>query len=168
MGKILARYVHTEPIPGKLFLFDSGVEAFGETLDLQVQNAEEYARGQLSHLVYPHEFVQWKAIFTLGLIWGDSASKVIDLYGYKGIDQSSSDYWKNANPDVTMWVAKTSPGFNGAAWKKEDMASCETSLIILGREAVHRRKTSGLEEYMRSHAYLMDMEPCEQYRVLKI
>ncbi len=170
MGKILARYVHEKPIPGKLFLFDNGVEAFGNTLDEQVKNAGEYARTGLDGLIHYNKVIQWGCVFTLGLIWGDSDTKVIDLYGYKGVEKNSTDSWKNANLDVTMWVIREFLQAKGSSYLSSlgGMASCETSLIILGKEAVHRRRTESLEQYLGSHAYLMEMEPFNSYQFLKI
>ena len=171
MGKILARYVHTQPISGKLFLFDNGVEAFGNSLDEQVKNAGEYARRELDSGEMGN-LCGWNPSFTLGLIWGDQRLRTIDLYvyGFKGevVDLTSSPNWKAANPDVTMWVIREPAGSNVASWFCGSMASCETYLIVLGREAVLRRKTGSLEEYMNLHAYLMDMEPFELYQCLKI
>ncbi|MBI4158980.1 hypothetical protein HY500_01845 [Candidatus Woesearchaeota archaeon] len=166
MGKILARYIYHDPVPGKLFLFDIGVEVFGNTLDEQVRNAGAYARQELSFgesLIRDTGF-----LFTIGFIWGNLQfrnPRVIDLYGYSG---SGADCWESSNLEVTMWVIRESDGEEGYWEISEPMASCESSLIVLGKEAVHRRRTRNLGEYVNSHVYLMEMEPSHPYGLLDL
>lgn len=182
MGKALARYVHETPmdhgpIPGKLFLHSSGVEVFyrgpGKFVhndwqtEMCVKEAGAFAIAQLTRDCY---FLVESA-FTLGILRGHidgfGQERILDLFVFGAPNNIPDNLWESDNFGYT--ILQNCNGIWGNNHTSADGALIrEDSLIILGREAVNRRTTRGLEEYMKSHACLMDMEPCEQYRSLKI
>src|SRR3989338_3056439 len=178
MGKILARYVYETPmdrclVPGKLFLHSVGVEAFYkgpgklEDKDWQIETCVEEAGAYAKRILTRDCYFLLESVFTLGVIWGQDHHRHLNLFIYDGVDQGSSDSWRLSNPNVR--VRQNCQGiWNNNSGSFVGGITCEDSLIILGREAINRRKTGSLDEYMKSHAYLMDMEPSEQYRSLKI
>lgn len=101
-----------------------------------------------------------------GYISEFAQERILDLFVFEA-PNTPSDLWKSDNFGYKIWQ-----NCNGT-WGNNHISAVgalipEDSSVILGREAILRRKTGSLEEYMRLHAYLMDMEPSEPYQCLRI
>ena len=77
--------------------------------------------------------------YVLATIWGDNGSKIIDFFGYRPTRPEE-------NPEVYAWVV-----CDGAVVRSgldHNPTTCGDSLIVLGREEEHRRKTKDLTDFM--------------------
>lgn len=123
--------------PVKAYLHCSGLFLFGGRVDCLstfVNNAQRYLLDSLSETKRHYD----DCSFLLATIWGDETrrEKVIDLFGYHGLTN-----WRS-NPEVSSWTIR-----NGVVTRETDI-TCEDTLIVLGFEAVLRRETGSLADYM--------------------
>jgi len=159
---IIARYSHAGnenlPTPGRLYLQRTS-DVFNGSTSSPIKNAALYAQDVLTR----RSSTMRDFVYFIGILWGKERVKALDLFGYKDIDpKSTGEPWQRSNPDIGLWVIK-----NGV-WVSEG-GSCEDSVIILGREGEHRRKTSGLAEFIETFPNLRDLEPVdERYTNLKL
>ncbi len=115
---------------------------FTMALDGIFPSREEIRSYLLEILVKHQEITQPPHEFAIAAAWGymdDHAPvKAMDIFSYK-FDKP----WDICNPDVDGWV------FKNGIYKPEDReVTCETTTIILGKEAEWRRMTKSLEQYL--------------------
>ena len=91
--------------------------------------------------------------YLIAMMWGRSkdviSEKMIDLFGFGGVNNKT---WPG-NPDVYSWVVS-----NGV-YVSEENITCGDSLIVLGKEEEHRRKTRSLEEFISTFPHMGNLEP---------
>ncbi len=118
--------------PGRFYLHDHGLEAFG---DNPIENAKEYTRKTLK------SFEPEKFYYLLGVLHGRKTrtlnERIIELYGYSNTILKE---WRG-NPDVDLLNV-----VNGRR-NRGFYRPCGDTLILLGREEEHRRKSRSLSEY---------------------
>lgn len=99
MSNIIARFGFREPVPGRLYLSDSGLEkVFG--ISDPIKAARQYAAEIISNANRCRLIGECK--YLLGIIRGDKnyRTKIIDLFLFAGVDDWSG------NPEVYTWAFK--------------------------------------------------------------
>ena len=123
--------------PAKLYTFTSALatSAFQDSI-----STKQYLLEMLTR--YP-EITQEPTMFAIAAAWGyresDRPVRVIDILTYE-FDKP----WDTCNPDLDTWVIR-----NGSPVPGNKKVTCETTVIIAGKEAELRRSSSNLGEYLQ-------------------
>lgn len=117
--------------PGRFYLHTAGNTLYCRNAKPALRGAENY----LKEILELHKNIFREQDFLLGTIWGDMERKqrVADIFGYRGIKP-----WPG-NPEVSTWVARE------YVLTKENPASCEETIALLGEEARLRRNIRGIK-----------------------
>ena len=124
-------------IPIRAHLHKTGTTAYGENNERVKRHAINYLF-EMIHSQRFNEIVREDNLeYALAAMWGDNGTKVVDLFGFRGV----KDSWLR-NPDVLSWDFRNGIFTRGAI-------TCGDTLIMLGKEEDYRRrKNAGLETYM--------------------
>jgi len=127
--------------PVRAWVHEAGNEIYG-VLETGLTEARHYLRHCLE--LHKENLAQFQ--YVLAAIWGEETDKVIDVFGFKDIND-----WPG-NPDVQPWIIR-----NGL-WRREDSATCGDGIILLGQEEEYRRVCGSLDDYMANPPQLKNSE----------
>ena len=131
-------YVSGPMPPFRAYLHGAGIETFAES-----QVTELAAKEHLLETLDVNNKLLEDAVFLLAAIWCKEGDQMIDLFRYADVVPD----WKEnpGNPDfLDPLVFK-----NGVYQPDAKVRTCEDTIIVLGAEGKHRRKSKNLTDYMK-------------------
>lgn len=125
-----------ESPPLRVYMHECGQELWGE----KSEDIATRLRGDLGAII-PERISTEDYQFFTALLWGDKSDRMLDLFGYSGLQNWAS------NPGIDSWVLKN--GIIVPSNGKSIEVTCGEGLVILGREEELRRTTDSLSDYLR-------------------
>jgi len=122
----------------RAYLHNFGLGVFGDLKDLKwpIEAAETHLMNTLGKLIAKGDTKKYS--YMLAFLWGNAGAKMIDWFGYSGIEE-----WPG-NPEVSAWVTR-----EGIMVPRKNLEiACGDGLIVLGEEERYRRRTRSLKEYL--------------------
>ncbi len=119
-------------LPAKVYVHEAGIaRAFGSNY-YAARHAVEIIEHAASGTFDPRAYD-----FLLAAVWGDGKDKVAEFFRYKGTGD-----WPG-NPEMKAFV------FKNGVWQPDPEAhECEDTTIMRGKEALHRRTSRNVEQYL--------------------
>jgi len=135
MGRVYNPFVSIDSqIPLIVYPFE-GVEKVTNKRDLQL----------FMNIIFPNFDVPKSTLYGIVFPFLREEKLAIDFHFYHGFE----DNWRKSNPTIRDF-----PYFNERVNGRDN--SCETTTIIRGREAIHRRHTLSLEQYLGERPLLLE------------
>jgi len=126
----IVRFARESLPPVRAYVHGSGSDVFSD---------DGAPRGHLTDVLERHAGLFTDADFLLAALWGNNGDRMIDLFKYTGIRE-----WPG-NPEVAAYVFK-----DGIYKPNARDITCGDTLIVLGIEEAHRRKTGNRGDYIRN------------------
>ena len=123
--------------PFRAYLHGAGIEAFSKD-----PLPEIAAKDHLFDVLHSNSHLLEGVDFMIAALWGNEGKKIVDLFRYADVVSDWND--NPGNPDfLEPLVFK-----NGFYIPSARVRTCEDSIIVLGAEGKHRRKSRDMEQYM--------------------
>jgi hypothetical protein len=122
--------------PGRAYLHDEGIEAFGGRRSAAFRAGMILEESLMKESNFPRFLEEFD--YLLAKIWGaKTGDKMLTFFGFKARKE-----WKD-DPSVCAWVLR-----NGFYHMEERDLATGDMMIVLGQEEEYRRTTRNLEEYL--------------------
>src|SRR3989344_1352042 len=109
-----------------------------------VEKAREYAFS----IVKKHKDLFKNRDYIIIALYGLENKKIAEIFSYKVMGKN----WPG-NTEILAYIFKNGKHLPSESW------SCENMDIVRGEEGKYRRKTSSLEEFLKSVPHLGDLQP---------
>jgi hypothetical protein len=121
--------IRTGRIPGRCYLHNCGIEAYGGK-PFALAKADFLEALEKIEITYP---------WSIGILWGDNGVRVTEIFAFGGIKS-----WPG-NPDIVYYQFR-----NGEFAFNPLNLTCGDGLRVLGREEDFRRTTGSLDDFLSS------------------